>query len=129
KVSAIYEWRDYAEAGGLMSYGTSLAEAYRQVGTYTGRVLKGDKPADLPVVQATKVELGINLGTARTLGLTIPLPRIGSTDERIEEGIFLWRCVSPLMAQSRHTEAVCYLSAFGAKRTCRDAAGGSIGRE
>jgi len=84
-VPTIFPYRDVAaDAGGLMSYGASLTDAYRLAGIYTGRVLKGENPADLPVQQATKVELIINLETAKTLGITVPLPLIGRADEIIE---------------------------------------------
>jgi putative ABC transport system substrate-binding protein len=83
-VPTIFQNREFAAAGGLMSYGTNLADTYRLVGVYTGRILKGEKPADMPVQQATKLELIINLTTAKALGIAVPLPLTGRADEVIE---------------------------------------------
>jgi putative ABC transport system substrate-binding protein len=83
-IPAIYQLRSFAASGGLIGYGARLVDTYRLVGVYAGRVLKGEKPADLPVQQATEIELIINLKTAKTLGVTIPLPLLGRADEVIE---------------------------------------------
>jgi putative ABC transport system substrate-binding protein len=84
RVPAIYARREFVAAGGLMSYDASLVDAYREVGVYTGKILKGAKPADLPIEQQAKVEFAINLKTAKTLGLTIPIPLLGRADQVIE---------------------------------------------
>jgi putative ABC transport system substrate-binding protein len=83
-VPTIYKGREFATAGGLLSYGTNTTESYRLTGVYTGRILRGDKPADLPVQQVSKVELIINLKTAKALGITVPLPLLSRADEVIE---------------------------------------------
>jgi putative tryptophan/tyrosine transport system substrate-binding protein len=83
-VPTIFQYREFAAAGGLMSYGGSNTEGWRLVGVYTGRILKGDKPADLPVQQATRIELIINVKTAKALGLEFPINISGRADEVIE---------------------------------------------
>jgi putative ABC transport system substrate-binding protein len=80
----MYQWREFADAGGLMTYGASQYDVYHQVGVYAGRILKGDKPADLPIVQSTKIELVINLRTAKALGLDVPAALLASADAVIE---------------------------------------------
>jgi len=84
RVPAIYQFREFVSAGGLMAYGSTVLDTYRPLGIYTGQILKGEKPAEMPIQQATKVELVINMKTAKALGLTVPLPLVGRVDEVIE---------------------------------------------
>jgi len=84
EVPAIYQFREFVLSGGLASFGTTVVDTYRPLGVYTGRILKGEKPADLPVQQATKLDLIINMKTANALGITVPLPLVGRADEVIE---------------------------------------------
>jgi putative ABC transport system substrate-binding protein len=83
-IPAVYPWREATAAGGLMNYGTNLQDAVRQVGIYCGRILKGEKPGDLPVQRVTKIELGINMKTAKALGIAFPITILGRADEVVE---------------------------------------------
>ena len=114
RVPTIYQYHPFAAAGGLISYSSDENEYYRLVGVYAGRILKGDKPADLPIQRSTEVQLIVNLKTARTLGITVPLD-LSSAPMKLSNR----RC--PLLAQSGHTELHCTCPLSGEKRTSESA--------
>ena len=116
---AIFSNRPFVAAGGLISYGGDATETYRLVGTYTGKILKGANPGDLPVQRATKVELIINLKTAKALGIALPLALSGRADEVIELEMPFAACMSLFMALNGHGCAATACPLLRGERTCR----------